>query len=120
MSLPITERSPLLENGNGNRTDATFSERLLKLFGLRGDQPSWLHSFKFLLFGSWFNLLLVFVPLSILSDRLNWDAAYRFGFSFVAIMPLAAVSCHNGIQRDNPNSHISIFSFLELPQRNYL
>ena len=54
-------------------------------------QPSWLSSFKFFFFGSWLNILLVFVPLSAVAHHLNWDAALRFGFSFVAIMPLAAV-----------------------------
>jgi Ca2+:H+ antiporter len=62
----------------------------MKLFKAEG-QPSWLSSFKFFFFGSWLNILLLLVPLSAVAHYQNWDAAYRFGFSFVAIMPLAAV-----------------------------
>jgi Ca2+:H+ antiporter len=54
-------------------------------------QPSYLSSFKWLIFGSWWNVLLLFIPLSILSTKLDWDAALRFSFSFFAIMPLARV-----------------------------
>ncbi len=93
MSSP-SERSPLLGSSNGDVREQSFGDRALKALGLKGNQPSWLHSLKFLFLGSWFNIMLVFVPLSILSDRLHWDAAYRFGFSFIAIMPLAAVSGH--------------------------
>jgi hypothetical protein len=55
------------------------------------DQPSYAQSFRFFLFGNWWNILLVFIPLSFLSHHLNWDAGLRFGFSFMAIMPLAQV-----------------------------
>jgi len=41
------------------------------------------------LLGSWWNLMLVFIPLSIVSHQLSWDAALRFSFSFLAIVPLA-------------------------------
>ncbi|KAF9227753.1 Calcium/proton exchanger [Gyrodon lividus] len=34
-------------------------------------------------------MLLVFVPLSAISHNLEWDAALRFTFSFMAILPLA-------------------------------
>ncbi|KAJ3474132.1 hypothetical protein NLI96_g12636 [Meripilus lineatus] len=91
MPSPYSETSPLLENGNGHPRAPSLTQRVLNLFSLRGDQPTWLNSFKFFFFGSWFNILLLFVPLSILADHLNWDAAYRFSFSFIAIMPLAAL-----------------------------
>lgn len=48
-----------------------------------------MQSFYFFIFGSWLNILLLFVPLSVISHHLNWDAALRFSFSFVAILPLA-------------------------------
>ena len=88
MSLP-TDRTPLL-NGNGNSQSQTFSRRLAGFLKPEG-QPGWLKSYKFFLFGSWLNILLVFVPLSAISHYMNWDAALRFTFSFIAIMPLAAV-----------------------------
>lgn len=54
-------------------------------------EPSWLQSYRWFFFGSWVNVLLVFVPLSALAHFLNWDAALRFSFSFMAIVPLAKV-----------------------------
>ncbi|KAK6902957.1 calcium/proton exchanger [Kwoniella mangroviensis CBS 8507] len=46
-------------------------------------------SSRYLLFGSWLNILIVFVPLSIIADLLHWSAAARFATSFLAIVPLA-------------------------------
>lgn len=85
-----TDRTPLLENGNGAQPPKPFFARLADSLSTEG-QPSWLHSYKFFIFGSYLNILLVFVPLSIISHNLHWDAALRFGFSFIAIMPLAAM-----------------------------
>lgn len=55
------------------------------------DEPSWTESFKFFIFGTWFNILLVFIPLSFISHTLDWDAGLVFLFSFMAIVPLAKV-----------------------------
>jgi Ca2+:H+ antiporter len=54
-------------------------------------EPSWLDSFKWFIFGSWLNLLLLLVPIAAAAHYLDWDAPLRFGFSFVAIFPLAIV-----------------------------
>ncbi|KAI0780581.1 calcium/proton exchanger [Trametes elegans] len=86
----ISDRTPLLENGNGAEPPKPFFRRLADTLSAEG-QPSWLHSYKFFFFGSYLNILLVFVPLSFISHFLNWDAALRFSFSFIAIMPLAAL-----------------------------
>ncbi|CAL1705575.1 unnamed protein product [Somion occarium] len=84
------EATPLLENGNGVVVRKPFSTRVADIF--KGDgQPSSLVSFKFFFFGSWLNVLLIFVPLAGLAHYLDWDAALRFAFSFVAIMPLASL-----------------------------
>nr|AVR29899.1 putative calcium-hydrogen exchanger 7 [Ganoderma lucidum] len=88
--MSATDRTPLLENGNGAQPPKPFFARLADSLSTEG-QPSWLHSYKFFIFGSYLNVLLVFVPLSIISHNLHWDAALRFGFSFIAIMPLAAM-----------------------------
>nr|VWO97935.1 PLA2 protein [Ganoderma boninense] len=88
--MPPSDRTPLLENGNGARPPKPFFARLADSFSTQG-QPSWLSSYKFFLFGSYLNVLLLFVPLSIISHKLDWDAALRFSFSFIAIMPLAAM-----------------------------
>ena len=86
----VTDRTPLLENGNGAHPPKPFFARLADSFAPEG-QPSWLRSYKFFFFGSYLNVLLLFVPLSVISHFLDWDAALRFSFSFIAIMPLAAV-----------------------------
>lgn len=76
MSPPqSTALLPSIENG----TDSDRSE------------PSWLESYKWFFFSSYFNVFLVFVPLSALANYLNWDVSLRFGFSFLAIVPLAKV-----------------------------
>jgi Ca2+:H+ antiporter len=93
--MSSTERTPLipshngdsLHNGDGQRRP--FVHRVLDAIKGDNDDPSWLASYRFYLFGSWFNVLLVFIPLSFLSHWLHWDAALRFSFSFIAIMPLA-------------------------------
>ena len=86
---PPTESSPLLENGYGAREQPPpFTHRVLSVVKAEGE-PSWAHSFRYFIFGSWFNILLVFVPLSFISHNLEWDAGLRFLFSFLAIVPLA-------------------------------
>jgi hypothetical protein len=69
-----TEQSPLLDR-------RTLAE----------GEPSWLDSYRWLLFSSWLNLLLPLVPVAAAAHYLNWDAALRFGSSFLAIIPLAKV-----------------------------
>ncbi|KAI9065379.1 calcium/proton exchanger [Trametes sanguinea] len=86
----VTDRTPLLENGNGAERPKPFFRRFIDSLSAEGE-PTWLQSYRFFLFGSYLNILLVFVPLSFLSHFLNWDAALRFSFSFIAIMPLAAL-----------------------------
>ncbi|ESK90188.1 calcium:hydrogen antiporter [Moniliophthora roreri MCA 2997] len=81
--MSSSEQTPLLPNGS---RDMYASESTLT--GAEGE-PGYYESFRFFLFGSWLNILLLFVPLSIISHHLNWDAALRFSFSFIAIIPLA-------------------------------
>ena len=89
-----TERSPLL-NGDRPRPQSSsqslsFYQKLLAILKAEGE-PSWLDSFRWFIFGSWTNLLLLLVPVAAASHYLNWDAPLRFGFCFVAIIPLAKV-----------------------------
>ncbi|KLO19217.1 calcium/proton exchanger [Schizopora paradoxa] len=72
-----SERTPLLNGNSETRTRELLYD------------PTWLESYQFFVFGSWFNVLLFFIPLSFLSHFLEWDAALRFTFSFLAIIPLA-------------------------------
>ncbi|KIO34739.1 hypothetical protein M407DRAFT_89616 [Tulasnella calospora MUT 4182] len=79
-----SERSPLLDgHPNGHS-----GSRISSFFKAEGE-PTWVGSLRFLFFSSYFNLFLVFVPLSVISHHLNWDAGLRFAFSFLAIVPLA-------------------------------
>jgi len=84
-----SEHTPLLDGPAANG-HTSYGHQLRAFIAAEG-QPSWLKSYRFLLFGSWLNILLVFVPLSVIAHNLNWDAGLRFGFSFVAIIPLAKV-----------------------------
>ncbi|KAF9059092.1 Sodium/calcium exchanger protein-domain-containing protein [Rhodocollybia butyracea] len=93
MSSASSERTALLPNGDRrhfSESDNNFLQRTSLLFKTEG-QPSHLASWKFFLFGSWINVLLVFVPLSIIAHNLDLDAALRFSFSFFAIVPLASL-----------------------------
>lgn len=71
-----------------NNTDRT--QNFLALVKGEGE-PSWSQSYKWFFFSSYFNVLLVFVPLSAFANYLNWDVSLRFSFSFLAIVPLAKV-----------------------------
>ncbi|KAJ3788251.1 Sodium/calcium exchanger protein-domain-containing protein [Lentinula aff. detonsa] len=92
-STSTSERTSLLPNGdrrNFSESDNTFLHRTSRLFKAEGE-PSHQDSLKFFVFGSWLNILLVFVPLSIIAHNLDWDAALRFSFSFLSIVPLASL-----------------------------
>ncbi|TDL24965.1 Calcium/proton exchanger [Rickenella mellea] len=84
MSPPHSERSPLL---NGQREP--YTHRVLRVVRGEEGEPSWAASYHHFILGSWSNILLLFIPLSFISHHLNWDAALRFSFSFIAILPLA-------------------------------
>ncbi|KAL1409684.1 hypothetical protein Q8F55_003680 [Vanrija albida] len=72
--MPTQETTPLL----GAQHSHHHAERF-----------NFIASSKHLLLGSWLNLLLVAVPLSLLAEHLGWSATARFVTSFVAIVPLA-------------------------------
>ncbi|WVQ71678.1 calcium/proton exchanger [Cryptococcus sp. DSM 104548] len=73
--MPALETSPLLPSQAG----AASVSKPLDVLG----------STRYLLLGSWINLLLVCVPLSFISESLEWSAGARFATSFLAIVPLA-------------------------------
>lgn len=86
-----SESEPLLPNGNGSRvSQPSVMSRLSTIIKAEGE-PTWLQSYRFFIFGTWFNVLLIFIPLSFIAHQLNLDAALRFSFSFIAIIPLAKV-----------------------------
>lgn len=85
--MSTDEHSPLLPHHNGS---ISLSQRIFSVVKAEGE-PTWLASFNYFIFGTYLNVLLIFVPLSIIAHHLNWDAALRFSFSFLAIVPLAKV-----------------------------
>ncbi|KAJ6553835.1 Sodium/calcium exchanger protein-domain-containing protein [Mycena sp. CBHHK59/15] len=90
MSASASETTSLLPNanGNGSASNPSFTHRVKALIAAEGE-PSWLQSYKFFIFCSYLNVFLLFVPLSIVAHLLDLDAALRFSFSFIAIIPLA-------------------------------
>jgi Ca2+:H+ antiporter len=96
--MPVTETTSLLPRVNGaNRVNSEceppplpFRQRFSKFIKAEGE-PTWLESYKWFIFGNYFNVLLFFVPLSAVAHYADWDVALRFGFSFMAIMPLASM-----------------------------
>lgn len=86
--MSLLEQTPLLDVDRNWRPPPRRSSSLtLKAEG----EPSWLDSYRWFIFGSWLNLLLLLVPVAAAAHYLDWDAPLRFGFSFVAIIPLAKV-----------------------------
>jgi Ca2+:H+ antiporter len=106
MSLPTSETTPLLPNGQAEDNRSPI-RRFLDLLKAEGE-PSWAISFRWFILSSYLNILTIFIPLSFLSHNLGWDAAYRFTFSFIAIVPLAKVLSHiNSPDASAPKSHWS-------------
>jgi hypothetical protein len=89
-----TEQSPLL---NGNPQARSLYQSTLAFVKAEGE-PSWLNSYRWFVFGSWLNLLLLLVPVATAAHYLQWDAPLRFGFSFIAIVPLAKVRAQDAVQ----------------------
>lgn len=87
--MSSTENTPLLPTTENDRTHSLAQKFFIVIKG--EGEPSWFQSYKWFIFGSFFNVLLVFVPLSAFAHYLHWDVSLRFGFSFLAIMPLAKV-----------------------------
>ncbi|KAG1741113.1 calcium proton exchanger [Suillus lakei] len=87
--MSTLDHSSVLEYGGhiGHR-NLPFTRRVINFIKGEGE-PSWADSFKFFIFGTWFNILLVFIPLSFISHNMHWNAGLVFLFSFMAIMPLA-------------------------------
>ena len=83
-----TEQSPLL---NGYPRERRSYYQSFLIFVRAEGEPSLLDSYRWFVFGSWLNLLLLLVPVAATAHYQNWDAPLRFGFSFVAIIPLAKV-----------------------------
>jgi len=88
--MSYSEQTPLLNGNPQHPRSPSLYPKMVSLLKAEGE-PSWVDSYKWFIFGSWANLLLLLVPVAAASHYFNWDAPLRFGFSFVAIIPLAKV-----------------------------
>lgn len=73
--MPPHESTPLLGPHSTDNSD-TFSP---------------IKATRWLLLGSWMNVLLIAVPISLVAEYAHWSAVARFVTSFIAIVPLAKV-----------------------------
>ncbi len=90
-----TEQSPLL-NGNP-QPRRSFYQSILTFVKAEGEL-SWLASYRWFIFGSWLNLLLLVVPVAAAAHYWHWDAPLRFASSFVAMIPLGKVRAGRSCQ----------------------
>ncbi|EMD36114.1 hypothetical protein CERSUDRAFT_116024 [Gelatoporia subvermispora B] len=90
MPSTTTDRTPLLSGSTAGPVRRTLCVRFSGLFR-RSTERSWLELYRRLFRRSWLNILLVFVPLSILASQLEWRPELQFAFSTLAIVPLSAL-----------------------------
>ncbi len=114
--LPQQNATRPSENNVGHHTG--YASRFTAFIKAEG-QPSYAKSFKWYFFGSFFNILLVFVPLSAMAHYLKWDVALRFSFSFLAIIPLAKVVFNLlVVPRSVKSNSFMLSSYSVIPQNN--
>jgi Ca2+:H+ antiporter len=88
--MPTSDQTPLLNSNWRQRRNRSCFSKIIARLTAEGE-PSWLNSYRWFLFGSWLNLLLLLTPVAVVAHYLNWDAPLRFGLCLVAIIPLAKV-----------------------------
>jgi len=89
MSRSPSEQSPLL-NDHGRSPYWSSYSNVAETLRAEG-QPSWRDSYRWFLFRSWLNVLLLFVPVAGAAHYFSWDAPLRFGFCFISIISFAKV-----------------------------
>jgi Ca2+:H+ antiporter len=108
--MSSSEYALLLEDGGHTSRRTLSTTRCIVNFMKGEDEPSWAESFRFFFFATWFNILLVFIPLSFMSYNLDWDVDLVFFFSFMAILPLAKVATTPICTSDSRKADIIVFS----------
>jgi Ca2+:H+ antiporter len=88
--MHASDQIPLLSANRRQRRSRHCFQNIVARLKADGE-PSWLNSYRWFLFGSWLNLLLLLTPVAVAAHYLNWDAPLRFGLCLVAIIPLAKV-----------------------------
>eukprot|EP00920_Eleutheroschizon_duboscqi_P011192 GHVT01026221.1.p1 GENE.GHVT01026221.1~~GHVT01026221.1.p1 ORF type:complete len:474 (+),score=109.88 GHVT01026221.1:514-1935(+) len=88
-SLSALEEDEGLAAESGSTAESTEEEEILAEappFTIADDLGG-----LFSILVTWTNLLLVFIPLGLLAQTMAWGPLARFGFNFVALLPLAAI-----------------------------
>ncbi|KZV74613.1 Calcium/proton exchanger [Peniophora sp. CONT] len=106
-TLPDPQAPPVYDddNANGKKKSNKFLQ-LLRVASTRlrdqakpevviGAPPTLLQQFKSVIFMSWLNLLLVFIPLAWAFHFAKLDNTLIFVFSFIAIIPLAQLLAYS-------------------------
>lgn len=77
--------------GSGESTGLLSQSRQSSSDSGSGLVQNFRHAVSVILFENYVNILLVFVPLGILAELLNWSPVARFTLNFFAIIPLASL-----------------------------
>ncbi|KAG8794136.1 hypothetical protein FRC12_000406 [Ceratobasidium sp. 428] len=85
-----SEYRPLLGTTNGHPHHTSLIRNVLNVIFSTGE-PGWIASTKFLLSSSRINILLIFVPLSLVASRTAWSEGLIFVSSFMAITSLSSL-----------------------------
>lgn len=83
------DANPDLENNTTN--DSTNPNNTTNKVSPDNPQkpPTFWNSFKVILFSSWINVLIIFIPLGYIANGLSWSDTAVFVLNFLAIIPLA-------------------------------
>ncbi|KAJ7095078.1 hypothetical protein B0H15DRAFT_827936 [Mycena belliarum] len=88
---PQSEPGPLGDNGRVYRMANRFLRRGKRKIGV-------VESFRALLFSSWLNLFIVFIPIAWVAHFLHWADGLTFVLCFLAIIPLEKLFDYGGEQ----------------------
>lgn len=99
----MSENSIAIDMGSMPSPDTPDSRSIAALshqgvIGHPMPKPSVLQLLKAILFSSKFNVLLVFIPLGIVAEKLHWSPVTIFILNFIAIVPLAKRRWRNSVR----------------------
>ncbi|GAA5931686.1 uncharacterized protein JCM15063_001538 [Sporobolomyces koalae] len=89
-SIAPSAPSTRTRNNDDDHADVERQDDIDRSSG-QHDKPTYLASFKHLVFGGWLNIMLIAVPLSFVSHFAKWGSTADFIISFIAIVPLASL-----------------------------
>ena len=108
--MSSSEQTPLLSDHRRSSYWSLYSN-VAETLTAEG-QPSWHDSYRWFIFRSWLNVLLLFLPVAGAAHYLSWDAPLRFGFCFISIISLAKVCDSMAAPRISEPTRTRIYSQL--------